>query len=158
MGALIQNSTSSYAGRYHRRPARTELRWLGGQLLHVPLHRLVARSKKLVAYHTRPGHDHQGSLHRIRRPPINPAEALVDLYRKPGDALDIASPALFEIATKRESEIDTALFPNAYNLHPPSGEGWPWLHVRIQSARHQVYRVVEVDAHTAQKRAIRHLH
>ncbi len=38
------------------------------------------------------------------------------MYRKPGDALDIAYPALFDIATKKEIEIDHALFPNPYDI------------------------------------------
>ena len=36
------------------------------------------------------------------------------IYRKPGDVLDIAYPALFDVETKKEIELDHALFPNAY--------------------------------------------
>ena len=40
-------------------------------------------------------------------------------YRKPGDALDIAVPALFDVAAKKRLEIENTLFPNAYSLAPP---------------------------------------
>ncbi len=83
-------------------------------------------SKKLVAYHTRPGYDRQ--VHYIQSSPADqmqpkhfttntlPNAAISGMYRKPGDALDIAYPALFDIATKKEIEIDHALFPNPYDI------------------------------------------
>ena len=86
-------------------------------------------SKKLVAYHTRPGYDRQ--VHYIQSSPTDqvqpkhfttgtlPYSAMGAMYRKPGDALDIAYPALFDIATRQEIEIDHALFPNPYNITPP---------------------------------------
>ncbi len=87
-------------------------------------------SKKLVAYHTRPGYDRQ--VHYIESSPadqVQPKHSSI-LYRKPGDALDIAYPALFDIATKKGVEIDPELFANAFNLDD-SGlvEGQPCLHV-----------------------------
>jgi dipeptidyl aminopeptidase/acylaminoacyl peptidase len=112
-------------------------------------------SKKLVAYHTRPGYDRQ--VHYIESSPtdqLQPKHSSI-LYRKPGDALDIAYPALFDIATKAEVEIDRALFPNAYDITPPV---W-WKDSRAftfeyNQRGHQVYRVIEVDAQTAKARAL----
>jgi hypothetical protein len=112
-------------------------------------------SKKLVAYHTRPGFDHQ--VHYIESSPadqIQPKHSSI-LYRKPGDALDIAYPALFDIATKKEIEIDNALFPNAYDLTAPV---W-WKDSRAftfeyNQRGHQAYRVIEVDAQTGKARAL----
>lgn len=78
-------------------------------------------SKKLAAYHTRPGYDRE--VHYVESSPadqIQPKHTTM-FYRKPGDALDIAYPALFDVATKKEVEIDHALFPNPYNLTPPCG-------------------------------------
>src|SRR5262249_30938870 len=74
---------------------------------------------------------------------------------KPGDALDIAYPALFDIASKREIEIDRALFPNAYNITIPV---W-WKDSRAftfeyNQRGHQAYRVIEVDAETGKPRAL----
>jgi dienelactone hydrolase len=112
-------------------------------------------SKKLVAYHTRPGYDRQ--VHYIESSPtdqLQPKHSSIS-YRKPGDALDIAYPALFDVATRRETEIDPALFPNAYNLTPPvwwkDGRGFTF---EYNQRGHQVYRVIEVDAQTGKARAL----
>jgi dipeptidyl aminopeptidase/acylaminoacyl peptidase len=112
-------------------------------------------SKKLAAYHTRPGYDRQ--VHYVESSPtdqIQPKHSSM-FYRKPGDALDIAYPALFDIASKKEVEIDHALFPNAYDLTPPV---W-WKDSRgftfdYNQRGHQLYRVVEVDAQTGKARAL----
>ncbi|MEO8371044.1 MAG: DPP IV N-terminal domain-containing protein [Candidatus Solibacter sp.] len=112
-------------------------------------------SKKLVAYHTRPGYDRQ--VHYIESSPadqIQPKHTSI-FYRKPGDALDVAYPALFDVATKQQTEIDQALFPNAYNLTPPvwwkDGRGFTF---EYNQRGHQAYRVIEVDAQTAKARAL----
>ncbi len=122
-------------------------------------------SKKLAAYHTRPGYDRQ--VHYIQSSPTDqiqpkhfttatmPSSAMGAMYRKPGDALDIAYPALFDVATKREIEIDRALFPNPYDITAPV---W-WKDSRAFSFEynqrgHQVYRVIEVDAQTGHARTL----
>ena len=112
-------------------------------------------STKLVAYHTRPGYDRQ--VHYIESSPadqIQPKHTSI-FYRKPGDAVDLAYPALFDVATRQETEIDQALFPNAYNLTPPvwwkDGRGFTF---EYNQRGHQVYRVIEVDARTAKARAL----
>jgi hypothetical protein len=112
-------------------------------------------SRKIAAYHTRPGYDRQ--VHYIESSPagqIQPKHTSI-LYRKPGDALDIAYPALFDVASKKEIEIDDALFPNAYSLSMPV---W-WKDSRAftfeyNERGHQVYRVIEVDANTGKARAL----
>ena len=112
-------------------------------------------SRKLAAYHTRPGYDRQ--VHYIESSPadqIQPKHSSI-LYRKPGDALDIAYPALFDVAAKKEIDIDHALFPNAYNLTMPvwwkDGRGFTF---EYNQRGHQVYRVIEVDAQTGKARAL----
>jgi dienelactone hydrolase len=112
-------------------------------------------STRIAAYHTRPGYDRQ--VHYIESSPadqIQPKHSSI-LYRKPGDALDIACPVLFHVASKKEIEIDRALFPNAYNLTTPV---W-WKDSRAftfeyNERGHQVYRVIEVDAQTGKPRAL----
>ncbi len=112
-------------------------------------------SRKLAAYHTRPGYDRQ--VHYIESSPadqLQPKHSSI-LYRKPGDALDIACPALFDITAKTGIEINHELFPNAYNLTPPV---W-WKDSRAftfeyNQRGHQVYRVIEVDAETGKARAL----
>jgi dienelactone hydrolase len=112
-------------------------------------------SKKLAAYHTRPGYDRQ--VHYIESSPadqVQPKHSSI-LYRKPGDALDIAFPALFDVATKKEVEIDHALFPNAYNLTTPvwwkDSRGFSF---EYNQRGHQVYRVIEVSAETGKARPL----
>jgi dienelactone hydrolase len=112
-------------------------------------------SRKVVSYRTRPGYDRQ--VHYIESSPadqIQPKHSTM-FYRKPGDALDIALPALFDVATRKEVEIDHALFPNAYNLTTPV---W-WKDSRAftfeyNERAHQVYRVIEVDGKTGTARAL----
>jgi dipeptidyl aminopeptidase/acylaminoacyl peptidase len=120
-------------------------------------------SKHLVAYHTTPGYDRQ--VHYIQSSPTDqvqpkhfttstlPNAAIGRMYRKPGDALDIAYPAVFDIATKKEAEIDHALFPNPYDITPPvwwkDGRGFTF---EYNQRGHQAYRVIEVDAQTGKTR------
>jgi dipeptidyl aminopeptidase/acylaminoacyl peptidase len=112
-------------------------------------------SKKLVASHTTPGYDRQ--VHYIQSSPpdqIQPIHSSI-LYRKPGDTMPIAHPALFDIATKTQVEVDRALFPNAYTISRPA---W-WrdgraLTFEYNQRGHQVYRVIEVDAQTGKPRAL----
>ncbi len=112
-------------------------------------------SKKLAAYHTRPGYDRQ--VHYIESPPadqVQPKHTTL-FYRKPGDALDIAYPALFDLASGQEVEIDRTLFPNPYDITPPV---W-WKDSRAFTFEynrrgHQVYRVIEVDAQTGKARTL----
>ena len=112
-------------------------------------------SRKIVAYHTRPGYERQ--VHYIESSPadqIQPKHSSI-LYRKPGDALDIAYPALFDVASRKEIELDRALFPNAFNLTPPvwwkDSRGFTF---EYNQRGHQVYRVMEVDAITGKTRAL----
>jgi len=112
-------------------------------------------SKKLVAYHTLPGYDRQ--VHYVESSPADQVQPKhsTNRYAKPGDALDIAYPALFDIATKTETAIDSALFPNAFSISTPvwwkDGRGFTF---NYNQRGHQVYRVIEVDAQTAKVRAL----
>ena len=109
-------------------------------------------SKKLAAYHTRPGYDRE--VHYIESSPtdqLQPKHTTI-AYRKPGDALDIAYPALFDLAAKTEIEIDHALFPNPYSLSPPvwwkDSRGFTF---EYNQRGHQAYTVIEVDAQPARR-------
>jgi len=112
-------------------------------------------STKLVAYRTRPGADRQ--VHYIESSPadqIQPKHFTI-FYRKPGDALDVAWPVLFDVATGQGIEIDHALFPNPFAITAPV---W-WKDSRAftfeyNQRGHQVYRVIEVDAQTGKTRAL----
>ena len=112
-------------------------------------------SKHLVAYHTRPGYDRE--VHYIESSPgvqVQPKHTTIH-YRKPGDALDIAYPALFDVASKKEVEIDHALFPNPYDITTPvwwkDSRGFTF---EYNERGHQAYKVIEVDPNSGQTRAL----
>jgi hypothetical protein len=112
-------------------------------------------SKKLAAYHTRPGYDRE--VHYIESSPtdqLQPKHTTIS-YRKPGDALDIAYPALFDVASKTEIEIDHALFPNPFSLSMPvwwkDSRGFTF---EYNQRGHQAYTVIEVDAATGKTRPL----
>ncbi len=112
-------------------------------------------SQHLVAYHTRPGYDRL--VNYIESSPtdqVQPKHTTIH-YRKPGDAVDIAYPALFDIASRKETEIDHALFPNPYDITTPfwwkDGRAFTF---EYNQRGHQAYRVIEVDAHTGQARPL----
>ena len=78
-------------------------------------------SKHLVAYRVRPGYRRQ--VHYVESSPsdqLQPKHSTRD-YAKPGDALDVAEPVLFEVETKKQIVIDNSLFPNPYSL---SNSAW----------------------------------
>lgn len=112
-------------------------------------------SNKLAAYHTRPGYDREIMyIESSPRDQTQPKHMTVH-YAKPGDTVDIAHPALFDLQTKKEIEIDNALFPNPYSLSPPV---W-WKNSRAftfeyNQRGHQAYTVIEVDAQTGKARPL----
>ncbi len=112
-------------------------------------------SKKLAAYHTRPGYDRE--VFYVESSPadqLQPKHTTIS-YRKPGDALDIAWPVLFDVASRKETEIDHTLFPNPYALSPPvwwkDSRGFTF---EYNQRGHQVYTVIEVDANTGKTRPL----
>ncbi|MHB8095026.1 MAG: DPP IV N-terminal domain-containing protein [Candidatus Aminicenantales bacterium] len=112
-------------------------------------------SKKIAAYRMRRGY------HRfIQYVESSPADQLQPKYysmeyAKPGDALDINQPVLFQIESKKQIEIDNSLFPNPYDL---SDIAW-WKDSRAftfdyNQRGHQTYRIIEVDAASGKPRAV----
>ena len=112
-------------------------------------------SKRLAAYRVRPGY--QREVHYVQSSPedqLQPKHSL-RLYSKPGDVLDRGVPVIFDVAAKRETVVDDALFPNAYNV-----TALEWrrdgraLTFEYNQRGHQLYRVIEVDAATGRARAV----
>ena len=109
----------------------------------------------LTAYRVRPGYRRQ--VHFIESSPadqLQPKHSTRD-YAKPGDALDVAQPVLFDVESRQQLVIDNSLFPNPYSL---SNSTW-WKDSRgfvfeYNQRGHQVYRVIEVDAATGKARAL----
>jgi Dipeptidyl peptidase IV (DPP IV) N-terminal region len=112
-------------------------------------------SKRLVAYRVRPGYRRQ--VHYVESSPadqLQPKHSTRD-YAKPGDALDVAQPLLFEIEAKKQIVVDNALFPNPYSL---SNSSWRKdsraFTFEYNQRGHQAYRVLEVDAVSGKARAL----
>jgi dienelactone hydrolase len=112
-------------------------------------------SKKIAAYHTRPGYDRE--IMYIESSPadqIQPKHTTIH-YQKPGDALDIAYPVMFDVDTKQEIAIDNTLFPNPFSLSAPvwwkDGRGFTF---EYNQRGHQAYTIIEVDAKTGHTRPL----
>ncbi|WP_245327060.1 DPP IV N-terminal domain-containing protein, partial [Bradyrhizobium sacchari] len=75
-------------------------------------------SRRLAAYRVRPGHKRE--VHYIESSPGDQRQPrhLTITYPKPGDALALPQPVLFDVGDRREIAIDNALFPNPYDLSP----------------------------------------
>jgi len=112
-------------------------------------------SKHLVAYRVKPGYVHL--VYYVESSPVDQLQPKHSSreYAKPGDTVDIAQPALFEIETKKQTAIDNSLFPNPYSLSNPvwwkDGRAFTF---EYNQRGHQVYRVIEVDAATGKARAL----
>lgn len=112
-------------------------------------------SKKLVAYQVRPGFDRLVTY--IESSPadqIQPKTTTVH-YAKPGDPVDVASPVLFDVVTKRSTLIDHSLFPNPFDLTQPvwwkDSRGFTF---EYNQRGHQAYSVIEVNGTTGAARAL----
>lgn len=70
-------------------------------------------------------------------------------YAKPGDALPIRRPCLFDAVSKKQITVETQPFEHQYSVSGP--KWWPDSHAftfEFNQRGHQVYQVVEVDAKT----------
>ena len=76
-------------------------------------------------------------------------------YAKPGDVVDVERPVIFDVATKKQIVVDTALFPNAYDM---SRLEWRKRGAAVtfeyNQRGHQIYRVIEIDAATGRAHAV----
>jgi len=112
-------------------------------------------SKTVAIYKVKPGF--RRFVHYVESSPedqLQPKSSSMQ-YAKPGDVLDQELPVLFEIDTKKRLDIDTALFPNPYDM---SRMAWrkdsSAVTFEYNERGHQRYRVVEVDANTGKPRAV----
>ena len=112
-------------------------------------------SKRIAAYRVKPGYRRE--VHYIQSSPedqLQPKQASL-LYNKPGDVLDVGTPAIFDVEKRSEIVIDRALFPNAYNVTSLEWRGDSRAVTFEYNQRgHQVYRVIEIDAATGATRAV----
>ena len=112
-------------------------------------------SSKLVAYRVRPGY--RRLVHYVASSPedqLQP-EHWAAQYAKPGDQLDLEQPVLFDVRSQKQVAIDSTPFPNPYDLSDMvwrrDSRGFTF---EYNQRGHQVYRVIEVDAHSGVARAV----
>lgn len=110
---------------------------------------------KLAVYRVRPGLRRKiGYIESSPADQVQPKRKEA-VYAKPGDALDIPRPVLFDVAGGRRIEIDASLFANPYQVSPAAWRKDSRAFTFEYNQRgHQVYRVVEVDAATGRARAL----
>ncbi|MDE1155496.1 MAG: prolyl oligopeptidase family serine peptidase [Acidobacteriaceae bacterium] len=112
-------------------------------------------SRHLAAYRIKPGY------HRtIRFVESSPKDQLQPLYpvipyTKPGDVLDLQQPVLFDVTTHQQTDVESTLFPNPFELSPMQ---W-WKDSRgfsfeYNARGHQTYRVIDVNAATGKPRVM----
>lgn len=106
-------------------------------------------SRHLMIYRVRPGYARH--VLRVEAAPQGQLQPVLrsQLYPKPGDAVDIEQPVLFDVESGRQTVIDPALFPNAYELSAPrwrpDGQSVAFDYVRRGFGQ---ARIIAVDAGT----------
>ena len=112
-------------------------------------------SRKIAANRVRPGYRRE--VHYIESSPADQLQPkhTVNVYAKPGDALALPQPVVFDVAAKTAFVLDNSLFPNPYGLGR-----FEWrkdsraVTFEYNQRGHQVYRVLEADAATGKVRAV----
>jgi len=112
-------------------------------------------SKKIAANRVRPGYRRE--VHYVESSPADQVQPKhsVNVYAKPGDVLALPQPVLFDVATKKQTVLDSSLFPNPYSL-----TRFVWrkdsraVTFEYNQRGHQLYRVLEADAATGKVRTV----
>ena len=111
-------------------------------------------SKRIAAYRRRPGYQRMVNYVQSSPPDQLQPKSSSMYYQKPGDVVNLDQPELFDVASKKATVVDNALFPNPY-----SNGNIQWrkdsraFTFEYNQRGHQVYRVIEVDAATGKARA-----
>jgi dipeptidyl aminopeptidase/acylaminoacyl peptidase len=111
-------------------------------------------SKKLAAYRVRPGF-RRVVTRVVSSPPdqVQPKLA-TQLYPKPGDAVDIDRPVLFNVETKTQLQVPFDQFPNPYTMSRLTWRKDSSSVSFIYDQRgHQLYSLFEINADTGIPRA-----
>lgn len=112
-------------------------------------------SKKLAAYRVRPGFRREVTR-VISSPPdqVQPKLA-VQLYPKPGDAVDIDRPVIFHVDSKTQLQVPFDQFPNPDTMSPLTWRKDSGTVTFIYDQRgHQLYSLFEINADTGMARAV----
>lgn len=112
-------------------------------------------AKKLAVFRVRPGyHRKLQYVESSPRDQVQPHYGLIE-YAKPGDALDLPQPIMFDVENKRQYVIDNTLCANPYQMSRPEWRKDSRAFTFEYNQRgHQVYRIIEVNAATGKPRAV----
>ncbi len=112
-------------------------------------------SKKIVALRTKKASDH--TVYLIESAPKDRTQPKLHShnYHKPGDELDVTSPRLFDVETKKEVSVGDDLFSNPWSIRGLrwDRDGSRFTFVYNQRG-HQVLRIVAVDATSGEASAL----
>lgn len=112
-------------------------------------------SSRLALYRVR-----AGFARRVTRVETSPRDQLqprvrTQLYPKPGDAVDIERPVIFEAASGKRIDVPDALFANPYQMTPLAFRvDGRTLAFRYTERGHQRVRLIEVDARSGAARTV----
>jgi dipeptidyl aminopeptidase/acylaminoacyl peptidase len=112
-------------------------------------------SKYIAAYRIRPGY--KRVVDYVESSPANQLQPIHStmVYPKAGDVLAFYQPVLFDVADRKQCEIEPSPFPNQFEMKPiewwKDSRGFTF---EYNQRGHQLYRVVEVGASTGKARAL----
>ena len=112
-------------------------------------------SKKLAVNKVRKNEDH--FIYFVESSPKSQLQPILQKrnYLKPGDALPIKRPSLFNIETLKQIPVDAQAFENQYELSNPKWkENSTAFTFDFNQRGHQVFQVVEVDGTSGAVRVI----
>ncbi len=112
-------------------------------------------SKKLACNKIRKNEDH--FIYFVESSPKTQLQPILQkrYYLKPGDALPIKHPSLFDLKTLSQIPVDTRAFDNQFDVSNPKWKGNSSAFTFDFNQRgHQVFQVVQVDAATGAVRVV----
>lgn len=112
-------------------------------------------STKLAVNRVRKNEDHY--IYFVESSPTTQLQPILQKrkYLKPGDALPIKRPALFDVPTLKQIPIDSKGFENQYDLtYPKWNKNSGTFTFEFNQRGHQVFQVAEVDGNTGNIRVL----
>lgn len=112
-------------------------------------------SKKLAVNRVRDNAEHY--IYFVESSPKSQLQPILhkQYYLKPGDALPIKRPSLFDVEAKKQIQVDTEAFENQYDLtYPAWNKESSAFTFEFNERGHQTYQVVKVDATTGEVKVI----
>jgi dipeptidyl aminopeptidase/acylaminoacyl peptidase len=152
--AFVRNYNVYVRGKADGKDRRLSFDGMEDNAYDIATFRWSPDSKRLVAYRIRRGyHRHLNLIESSPADQLQPKLITLE-YDKPGDAVDVAQPELFQVESGKAVAIDNRLFPNPFEIAETVWRKDSRSFTFEYNQRgHQAYRVIEVDAATGNARA-----